>query len=418
MTLQVTSIEEASTPWRGGVLIATLALWPPVAWGGNLGHAPLAALAGLLLLADWRRARPTLVLMLLGGLLAWAVSSSLWSAAPTGGFSLQSYDALEQRTWLKLLLQGLVYLPVVLAATALSEDWTGRVAAVLAWAVVALSGLVLFEGATGARLYLAFREAIGEPYRADLGIRNVSLALYPLVVLAWPAIAALSAQGRARVLLAPVACLVVAPLMFDATSALAAFAASATAFFMVRAAPRNAPRLLGYGAAAVFVLAPLVVDGAKAAGIFDALAPHLGPSWAERLRIWTFAAEQVARSPFVGQGLDASRLYPDAIPLHTHDAALQIWLELGAVGAALAAVFWVAVFQAAARIGGEDRTASATACAAATAYFVAGALSFGVWQEWWLAIGALGAAAVVVVARFRAAAGLAETTFIEPLEAP
>src|SRR5688500_12789188 len=44
------------TPWRGAVLAVVFALAPAVAWLGPLGFAPLAALAGLLLLPAWARA--------------------------------------------------------------------------------------------------------------------------------------------------------------------------------------------------------------------------------------------------------------------------------------------------------------------------------------------------------------------------
>jgi O-antigen ligase len=408
MTLQLTSVSEPPTPWRGVVLVGAFALWPLVAWGGHLGHAPLVALAGLLTLADWSRARATTLLLLLAALLGWAVLSTAWSTAPTGGFTLESYEALEQRTWLKLVLQTLLYLPVVFAAAALSERWTDRVATTLSLAAVGLAALLLFEAASGARLYLGMREAIGDPYRPDLGMRNVSLGLYPLAVFVWPVLAILSAADRRRLLLIPIVCCLVAPPLFGAWSPLFAFLVGAGVFCLVRAAPVRPPRLLGYAAAAAIVLTPLAVRLADESGLSAELAPRIGLSWAERLRIWTFTADQISTAPFFGQGLDASRLFGAAVPLHPHNAGLQIWLELGAVGAALAALLWVALFQAAGRVGREDRGATAAACAAAAAYFTIGGLSFGVWQEWWLAIGALGAAAVVVAARYRDGLGLGD----------
>lgn len=401
MTLKLTSVSDIPTPWRGVVLVGAFALWPLVAWGGHLGHAPLAALAGLLLVASWGRVRPTTLVLLLAGLLGWAVLSTAWSTAPTGGFTLESYEALEQRTWLKLVLQTLLYMPVVLAAAALSDAWARRVGDGLGLAAVVLGALLLFEAASGARLYLGLREATGDPYRPDLGLRNVSLGLYALTVLVWPALAVLSAAGRRRLLLIPIACCLVAPPLFGAWSPLFAFLFGSGVFYLIRAAPVQGPRLLGYAAAAVLVLTPLLVRLASEAGLLTQLAPHVGLSWAERLRIWAFVADQITTAPFVGQGLDASRLFGAAVPLHPHNSAMQIWLELGALGTALAALLWVALFQAAGRVGGEDRTATAAACAAAAAYFTIGALSFGVWQEWWLAVGALGAAAVAVAARYR-----------------
>jgi exopolysaccharide production protein ExoQ len=70
------------------------------------------------------------------------------------------------------------------------------------------------------------------------------------------------------------------------------------------------------------------------------------------------------------------------LPLHPHNAPLQLWLELGVPGAvlfaltaaypwlALAAAEWPALFTAAAG-------------AALTAAFVASLGTYGIWQEWW-----------------------------------
>jgi O-antigen ligase len=95
--------------------------------------------------------------------------------------------------------------------------------------------------------------------------------------------------------------------------------------------------------------------------------------------------------------LDASRLLPPPVSLHPHNGPLQIWLELGAHGAVLAALVWWALFDLCARAARNDRPGGAAAGGAATAYFVIGALSFGVWQEWWLGLGAVTAAVCAAV---------------------
>ena len=67
-----------------------------------------------------------------------------------------------------------------------------------------------------------------------------------------------------------------------------------------------------------------------------------------RLLIWDFAGKRIAERPLLGWGLDASRAIPGGkelirpdqkrLPLHPHDAALQVWLELGLPGAVLFAL--------------------------------------------------------------------------------
>jgi O-antigen ligase len=124
-------------------------------------------------------------------------------------------------------------------------------------------------------------------------------------------------------------------------------------------------------------------------------------SWDERLDMWAFAAAKIVEKPWTGWGLDASRTFGSAISLHTHDAAIQIWLELGAVGAVLAAAFWIGVWTLIEGLARRDRTAAAAAAGTAVAYLTIGGLSFGVWQEWWLGLGAMAAAACVCLARSR-----------------
>jgi O-antigen ligase len=73
---------------------------------------------------------------------------------------------------------------------------------------------------------------------------------------------------------------------------------------------------------------------------------------------------------------------------------LQIWLELGAIGAVLAALTWAFLFR---RLVREDRTLlTAASAGSASVYLFFGFVSFGVWQEWWLALAALVAVIVAL----------------------
>jgi O-antigen ligase len=135
-------------------------------------------------------------------------------------------------------------------------------------------------------------------------------------------------------------------------------------------------------------------------GVFDWASQRLGASWDARLDIWHFATARIIEHPLRGWGLDTSRIFTE-IPLHTHDAALQIWLELGAIGAALMCLAWVAIFSLINNLAQRDRNLGAVAAATAVTYLTIGALSFGVWQEWWLALGALAFATIAMLDRAR-----------------
>ena len=83
-------------------------------------------------------------------------------------------------------------------------------------------------------------------------------------------------------------------------------------------------------------------------------------SAAHRLLIWSFVGDRIAEHPLAGWGLNSSRAIPGGkdpiepgaswLPLHPHNAPLQLWLELGVPGAVLlallAAYAWLALARA------------------------------------------------------------------------
>ena len=85
----------------------------------------------------------------------------------------------------------------------------------------------------------------------------------------------------------------------------------------------------------------------------------------------------------------------EKLPLHTHNAPLQWWLELGLPGAALMAGLWLFALRL---IAGQSagRAARAIAIGGFAAAFVIACLSFGAWQAWWLATLGLAAALIAL----------------------
>jgi O-antigen ligase len=160
-----------------------------------------------------------------------------------------------------------------------------------------------------------------------------------------------------------------------------------------------------------------------------ALAKEMG--WAvdnslgHRLIIWRFVFGKAQERPLLGWGLHTSRIMPDRegqvvgdpryadimdvtkfwpgakiekMPMHPHNATLQTWLELGAVGTALYAMLYGLCLWAMSRIG-LSRTALAAGAGGVLAVFVIGQLSFSAWQSWWLCIQFLAAASFLYVVR-------------------
>jgi O-antigen ligase len=130
----------------------------------------------------------------------------------------------------------------------------------------------------------------------------------------------------------------------------------------------------------------------------------------ERVHIWHRFAEAVADRWLTGYGLQASRHMAEVRPIellpsetfnplgvgHTHNAVLQVWVELGAVGATLLAVILALVGRQIASLPAASRP---FALATFASVFAIGYVSHGAWQIWWLAAIALAAVWMRVVAR-------------------
>jgi len=362
---------------EGWALAGAAVLTPLFAWLGPLGFAPLVALVGLICLPPLRiSARETPLAVVLLVAVAWAAFSTFWSP--------HKPDELEDSVALKLLLQ----LPLYWSAWAVArraEPARRRLALRLfAWGLAMYGTLLLVEALTGGAVYQGLRNLIHDPIRPDLGRKNIAQGSFVLALL-WPVAAAGGYRAGAPAWLAlPMAAgTVLLAHDFLSDAPVLAVGLAILVGGLVWIWPRTAPKTLALGAAGTMLAMPLVILGVNLAG----LGKHLPESWEQRMGYWSYAIQRIAEHPFRGWGLDASREFSPHIQLHPHNGALQIWLELGLLGAAAAALSWAFVFR---RLARDERSLVAAATAgSASVYLLFGVVSFGVWQEWWLALAAL-----------------------------
>ncbi len=362
--------------WCGWVMVGAAVLTPLFAWLGPLGFAALVGLAGLLCLPALRiseRDRPLVVVLLLA--LAWAGLSLTWT--------VQRSKGLEDSVILKLAVQLVLYLAAWSGARRADPVIAGLALRIFAWGLAGYGALLLVEAMTGGALYEALRTAIHDPIRADLARKNIAQGSFVLALL-WPVAAAAGARAGAPGWLAvPMAAgtaILAQRFLSDAPALAVALAAGVAVIVWVW--PRTAPKVMGLGAAGLVLAMPLVVLTSRLAG-----PSELPVSWAQRMGYWSHAIGKIADHPFRGWGLDASRAFSPAIQLHPHNGALQLWLELGALGAAAGALVWAFAFR---RLARDERSVLTAATASSAAvYLFFGMVSFGIWQEWWLALAAL-----------------------------
>lgn len=175
------------------------------------------------------------------------------------------------------------------------------------------------------------------------------------------------------------------------------------------AAPAIARSLLVWGGAALILAMPglvLLVEHFDTERSFDYAAGSAGA----RLDLWYAVSHKVLDSPLYGYGLEGARSITDwavefvyfngnSVP-HPHNGVLQIWLELGLIGALLAALIWVLVTRKVRWFRSADQPAL---IAGLGAFLVVLSVSHGLWQSWWLNA-AFGVAALTLLFARRASA--------------
>lgn len=364
--------------WCGWVLIAAAVLVPLLGWLAPRNFSVLIALVGLLCLPAARVSdadRPAALVLFAG--LIWAAASTTWSP----------YHPTKpgNNTILKLAFELPLYWSAVSATRRADPVLRTRALHVLAWGC-ALFGLVLIAETLSNGVFFKTLHVLYKPIRADIAESKIGHDTFVLGLL-WP-LAACGAPRRFRAWLALA--------MFAGTaSAALAFGSDAPVISLVvvplTAAvvwrwPRGGPRAMALAAAALVLVTPAVVWAVRHYLDYAAIQAALPTTDSMRMGYWSHAIDWIALRPLRGWGLEASRMFGPGIVLHPHNIPLQIWMELGAVGAIVAAAFWGVTLI---RLSRPRPSLAAAAAAASAAVYLLFGLNYGVWQEWWLALGAL-----------------------------
>jgi O-antigen ligase len=367
--------------WCGAVLVFGAALTPVLAWIAPLGFAALVALMGLLSLPAVRlRAEDRPVMALLFAGLLWAAVTTSWTPFHP--------KHTEDSTILKLALQLPLYWSAICGARRAAPSLQRLAMRVLAFGVAGLGVLMAAEAFTDGELYFRLHEAYYEPIRRDLAGKNLGQTCFVLALL-WPLAAAGARRAGAPGWLAVpmVAGLLAAAFAFKADAPVIALGLVVAAGLATLRWPNLGPKVVGGLGAFLFLAMPaLVVAVRETLRAANAEVP-LPLSYSMRVGYWRHALDWIAERPLRGWGLDASRAFSPGIQLHPHNGPLQVWLELGVLGALAAAAFWWLALSKLSRPRPDMVRAAAVGTAAT--YLLFGGVNFGLWQEWWLGLGAL-----------------------------
>ena len=394
---------------RGHILGAAAVLAMPIAFYVPKGIAPLFAISAIgTVIVQVIRTRSIprvpralfVVSIVLAVFAVWAWASALWSVTP--GQSLYAATSV-----FVTLVIGLSFVAAIRELDVGEHEVFER--ALVAGGIGGVA-LLAIELSSDAAVYRWVLERAGFSIRSPVLVGvvfNFENGLSLAALFLWPWATALRNRGMG--ILAVVFPLFAIGLMVLAGKEAPLLAAALGGVVLAAAllAPRVATPVLGLVVVIGVLAAPLLPKAIPPMDELVRSAPNPSSSVYSRLLIWKTAGERIFERPFAGHGMDTSRaLYGqkdkterifydragnpvwwtgalEPIPLHPHNAVLQIWLELGLVGAAGLALLLAATLRALAR----SRLARADK-AACFALFTTGltmaSVSYGIWQGWWL----------------------------------
>jgi len=162
-------------------------------------------------------------------------------------------------------------------------------------------------------------------------------------------------------------------------------------------------------------------------------ATLIGTSLYHRFCIWNFATHKLFEHPIIGWGIGASKNFPGSkeliyattspeqlqyfenldidiiywaktfiinMPLHPHNNALQVYLELGLIGAIFYALFLASIFQVFLRVF-KDKLSLASANAMAVLTLLIFNMSHSIWHMWLLSWIILSFAMLYMISLYR-----------------
>jgi O-antigen ligase len=417
--------QQISAGSKAALVVAALVVVLYAFWNPRSLALVGAIASGAALLAVWRRpARAIAELSLPAAVLAFyafagfALLSTAWSA--------DVRESLTKPLYLMLLIGG-VHAAAMLLARAGAEQLAGIRAVLLAMLLVGIA-LTAVESATdqlvSRKIYTAFpslRKGLEEHVSMLDGVAtrisetNIKRRVGAFTLLLAPAALIMLQLARFRHRNAMIVALAaLAVVMIYASPHQSSWVAGALGAFVLLLAycsRQAAGRFLQAGFAAWTLLAiPLVWAAHKSELHKASWVPN---SARHRVVIWNTTVNEALNAPFIGVGANATRkifedreaaspaterdegTYIKGLTRHAHNAYVQVWYELGAVGAMLLALAGVMAIRAIARLPHMAQPLAYAQFAATAAVMSS---SYGIWQIWFLASMAIAGTALLVAA--------------------
>ncbi len=402
---------------NGHILGATAVLFTPMAVLLAKGIAPLFALAAvaILVLGILRdrsvRLLPGPVTLSLATMAGWALLTWFWSITPG--------ETLKTGVSLAATFLGGAVLAAAGAGLGGREKDVFRNGILLGGAIG--FPLIAFEFATDAWLTQFLYGLAGKMiFMIDVGhISVLNPGMAAMALYFWPWAWAMRLGYSASVSGVAIAAAIGLILWSNADAVILGFIAGAVVFAAALVLARRMPLIMAAVICVGVLTAPampgLLPDPVKSASYTS----WLSNSGLHRLYIWQNTVKYIKKKPILGGGFDTARaLYGpedreivrfakkiggvayqvkyEPIPLHPHNGVLQVWLEMGALGALILMALLLSVLRAIHRFV-EGTVNRAAALGLFTTGLTIASISFGAWQSWWMTAMLLGGTFLVSV---------------------
>jgi len=348
------------------------------------GIVVLVAAAGLAGLVHWwieRRPRLSVdltLIVVLAALALWSAVSAAWALVPFQALFLVA----------RLVAVAAAGVGLLFAVRRLDGPcWRTAEEAFLGGMILGLA--VLAGGAVYAKVT---GDSLWDTYYFD-PLTTLNNSAVAISLLAWPAFAVLWQRGQRWTAGFAVLAVYAGFSFLSSGTALLAPIMGLAGFLIVLILGRPGALAVGAVCAILVVTAPRIATSVLSVDRPEKFTTEITPSARHRIKMWAFAVEKIDEKPLWGWGMDASRTIPqddrrlapnmEIMPLHPHNAFLQVRLELGIPGAVIVAALVGLFFVVAGR--NHDRFSAAVITGAGGAYLTVAALSYGVWQNWWVA---------------------------------
>jgi len=327
----------------------------------------------------WRPARPDAAIWAVMAVFAWGLVSCFWSTVPLHG----------AQTAVRLTVLVLVGWCLIDVARHVSAHAGNTI--LLAWTGGFLAALAIIAIEVGFNQPI-YRTLTATAFDEAVMLSRINRGATFLAIVIWPLAVALSAKyGRGSAIglvLVTAGTIVMTPSGSAKVAILVGVAVFGLAWVRWQLGVAAIVVGLVFGVAA----SPWTVQRVHQVG---AHALDMMPrNAALRIDYWAYAGELALRRPVFGLGFESARTIPDMegdglaaadgvkVLFHPHNGGLQVWLELGGVGAILALGMAVLTIRACLRAADLVRVAALTVLGVTAQIAL---VTYSLWQTQWIA---------------------------------